>query len=98
MLEPLVFCVGAAQLTVAVPKVCGGAGAAATVIVNAASAALVVPSLTVITIPASVPTSPVPGVPLIWPVEMLKLAQLGLFCTLKLSVLPLALFAVGVNE
>src|SRR6185437_3711855 len=69
-----------------------------TVIVNAASAALVVPSLTVITMPASVPTSPLAGVPLSCPLAMLKLAQLGLFWILKLSVLPLESLALGVNE
>jgi hypothetical protein len=37
-------------------------------------------------------------VPVSAPVAVLKLAQAGRFCTLKVSVLPLASLADGVNE
>jgi hypothetical protein len=76
--EPSVFVVGATHFSVAVPTL----GAEATVIAKAVSAALEVPSLTEITMLLSVPTSALPGVPLNCPVAILKLAQLGLFCTL----------------
>ena len=93
---PSVFCVGALQFKVALPTL--GEGAAATVIVKGARAALSVPSLAEITMLASVPTSPLPGVPLNCPVAMLKVAQLGLFWMLKLSVFPLGSLADGVKE
>jgi hypothetical protein len=53
-------------------------GAEATWMENAGSDVLWVPSLTLITMFASVPTSAVAGVPLSSPVAMLKLAQGGL--------------------
>ena len=68
-----------------------------TVTANAASEALEVPSLTDITMPEVVPTAVVAGVPDSWPEAMLNVAQLGLFCTLKLRVLPLGSVVVGVK-
>jgi hypothetical protein len=55
------------------------------VIVNAASEALAVPSLTLITMPWSVPTSPDPGVPLSWPVAELSVTHCGRLVAEKVS-------------
>ena len=71
--------------------------AAATVMGNGGNEAVLVPSLTLITMPETVPTELEVGVPDSCPVAMLKVAQLGLFCTLKPSVEPLPPVAVGVK-
>lgn len=92
---PSVFWVGGTQRRVALPF---DTVAAVTVIVKPASAADVFPSLTLTTMFAYVPTFVLAGVPLTWPVAILKLAHEGLFCTLKLSVSPFASLAVGVKE
>ena len=65
---------------------------------NAGSAALDVPSLTLITMFEYVPTLAAAGVPLSWPVPVLKLAQEGLLLIENVSVLPLGSVVVGVNE
>ncbi len=59
-----------------------------TVSVKAGRDALKVPSDTLITIPAVAPTSALAGVPLKAPVAVLKVAHVGLFAMLKLSVVP----------
>jgi len=82
-----------------VPEMTGGGGGAlfATVIVNAGSAALVAPSLTLMTIPGSVPTFAAPGVPASWPLPESKFAQAGLAAIEKVSFAPLASLALGRN-
>ena len=68
-----------------------------TVRLKAGSAALKLPSLTLITMPEVVPTSLLPGVPVKAPVLVLKLAQLGLLLMLKLNVSSSGSDAVGVK-
>ena len=76
------------------PEIVGGVLACAeTVIENAGSAALAMPSLTLITILERVPVTA--GVPLNRPVEVLKLAPAGALAIEKVSVLPSASAAVG---
>ena len=65
---------------------------------NAGSAALEVPSLTLIPMFEYVPTFADAGVPLSWPVPALKLAHDGLLLIEKVSVLPLGSVVVGVKE
>jgi hypothetical protein len=93
---------GAAQVTVTLPVAGGLDAAAATVTENAGSealeAALEVPFETPITMPELVPTLLEPGVPARLPVELLKVAQLGLFEMENVSAAPFASEAVGVNE
>jgi hypothetical protein len=67
-----------------------------TVSVNDASDAEELPSDTLILTPDVVPVAL--GVPLSFPVPVLKLAQEGLFEMENVSVLPSGSFAVGVNE
>jgi len=91
--EPLLTVLGLAlRLTV------GFAPAAFTVIVNAGREAVATPSVTLITIPGSVPTSVAAGVPLSCPVAMLKLAHEGLTLIENVRPLPAGSLAVGVNE
>jgi hypothetical protein len=68
------------------------------VIVKAGKEALATPSLTLITIPASVPTSAAAGVPVSCPLAMLKLAHEGLLLIEKVRPLPAGSLAVGANE
>ena len=90
---PLLMLVGVAlRLTV------GATTAAFTVTANADSAADALPSLTLITTPEVVPTSPAPGVPLSCPLPVLKLAQEGLLMIEKVRVLPDGSVVVGVKE
>jgi hypothetical protein len=90
---PLLTLVGVAlRLTV------GATTAAFTVIAKVDNAADPVPSLTLITIPDVVPTSPAPGVPLSCPLLVLKLAQEGLLVIEKARVLPDGSVVVGVKE
>src|SRR6187401_3475724 len=56
----------------------GVAGAACTVIVNC-NCAVAWPSLTMITIGPVLPMSAAVGVPVLWPVEGVKVSQAGLF-------------------
>ena len=72
--------------------------AATTVIVNAGSDAVDVPSDTDMTMPGCAPTAPDPGVPLNRPVDALKLAQPGFPLMLKESACPSGSDAVGRNE
>jgi hypothetical protein len=65
---------------------------------NAARAADLLPSLTLITMPAKVPTLELGGVPLRAPVVLLNVAHDGRFWTLKLSAVPAGPLALGVNE
>ena len=69
----------------------------ATVIENAGSDALDDPSLTLITMPGSVPTLPAVGIPDSCPVPLLKFAHEGLAAIEKLSFAPLAALALGRN-
>ena len=66
--------------------------------VNAGSAALEVPSLTLIMMFEYVPTLAAVGVPLSWPVLVLKAAHEGWLAIEKVSVLPLGSVVVGVKE
>ena len=91
---PSVFCMGADHDSVALPVT--GAGAL-TVMPNAGNDVLAVPSLTDMAIPEYVPAWEDEGVPDSDPVAVLKIAQAGLFDTLKASMLPSESLAVGVN-
>jgi hypothetical protein len=71
--------------------------AAFTVIANAGSAVLAWPSLTRMRMLENVPALPVPGVPFRRPLVDEKVAQVGLFCTLKVKVSPSGSLAVGVK-
>src|SRR5487761_197834 len=64
---------------------------------NAAKEALLVPSLTEMPIFEYVPTFELLGVPLSWPVEVLKVSLLGMLVIEKVSVPPLGSVVVGVN-
>src|ERR1700745_2961547 len=75
----------------------GGGAACAPVIANAGSEALLDPSLTLITIPGSVPTFAAEGVPASWPVAESKFAQAGLAAIAKVNFAPLAALALGRN-
>ena len=81
------------------PEITGGGGGAVftTVIENGGSAAADDPSLTLITMPGSVPTFAAPGVPDSWPVELLNFAHEGLAAIEKVSFAPLASLALGRN-
>jgi hypothetical protein len=72
--------------------------AALTAMLNAGSAAELVPLLTLITMLLSVPTAEVDGVPESVPVVAAKVAQAGLSVMLKLTDSPLGLLTVGVKE
>jgi len=80
------------RLTVGLPT------AALTVIVKVGSAADALPSLTLIAMPGSVPTSAAEGVPLSCPVAALKLAHGGMLVIENVRVLPEGSLAVGVKE
>ena len=69
-----------------------------TEIVNCGSEADDVPSLTVIVMPANVPTFAVVGVPVKAPVLALNVAQLGALLIENVSAPPEPVFAVGRNE
>ena len=81
-----------------VPLICGGEFAATTFIENAGSDDDKMPSLTLITIPACMPMSPVRAVPHNSPVTVLNDAQPGRFCTLKVIGSLFRSDAVGTNE
>ena len=66
-------------------------------ILNAGSAMLEGPSLTLISMFAYVPTSVVAGVPLSSPVLLLKVAHEGWLMIEKVSVMPPGFVVVGVN-
>jgi hypothetical protein len=70
---------------------------AVTAIENAGSEAVAVPSLTAITMLLKTPVVPAGGVPLNRPIDVSKVAQLGLPETANVSVLPSASLAVGTN-
>ena len=81
---------GASQTTVVAPRV-----GALTVIANAGSAALALPSLTLMTMSRVVPTSAAAGLPASLPVRVSKLPQAGLLVMPKLRASPSASVAVG---
>jgi hypothetical protein len=81
-----------------VPEIVGPEAPDTTVIVKAGREALATPSLTLMTIPGSVPTSDAAGVPLSCPLAMLKLAHAGLLLIEKVRPLPAGSLAVGANE
>ena len=70
---------------------------AVTAIANEGSDAVVVPSLTLITMLPNVPVVPVGGVPLSRPIDVSNDAQLGLPEIANISVLPSGSLAVGTN-
>jgi uncharacterized membrane protein YkgB len=80
-----------------VPVVGVVAAVPVTVMLNAASEAVAVPSAAVITIFSVVPVSVTFGLPESWPVDGLKLAQLGGFLIVKASAPPSESLAVGVK-
>jgi hypothetical protein len=83
-------------LVAGVPEIVGGRFGCVTTIENAASDADAWPSLTLIAMFAKVPAAL--GVPCSRPVVVLNVAQLGLFATLNVSVVPASgSLAVGVN-
>ncbi len=94
---PSVFVVGTVHDRLTLP-LAGGGAEDATWILKGVSAADCVPSLTLITMFENVPTFVLDGVPVNAPVATLKLAQDGMFWTLKLSVVPEGPLAVGVKE
>ena len=71
------------------PEIVGGVGGVltATVIAKAGSEAVCDPSLTLMTIPESLPTSAALGVPVSWPVAESNVAHAGLFVIEKVSAL-----------
>jgi hypothetical protein len=73
-------------------------GAEFTVIENAGSDVVALPSLALMTMFAYEPTFVAAGVPDNRPVLALKVAQVGLFATLKVSASPSASDAEGWNE
>ncbi len=75
----------------------GGGGAFATMIANAGREELLDPSLTLITMPGSVPTFAAAGMPDSWPVLLLKVAHEGFAEIEKVSFVPLASLALGRN-
>jgi len=82
----------ALRLTVGLPT------AACTVIVKAGKVADPLPSLTLIRMPALLPTSAAAGVPPSCPLAVSKLAQEGLLAIENVRLLPDGSLAVGVNE
>jgi hypothetical protein len=93
--DPSELRVGAVQLSVAEPL---PLPLALTVIENAASDVVALPSLTRITMFEYVPICASVGVPLRRPVEVLKDTHAGLFEMLKVKESPFESLAVGVNE
>ena len=83
-----------------VPEMAGGAGGVLTPteMVKAGSDTLWYPSLALMTMPESEPTSVGPGVPVSRPVFALNVAQDGLFVIEKVSGLPEALVVLGWKE
>jgi len=81
-----------------VPEIVGPLAVAVTVIAKLGMLAEFVPSLTEITMPEVVPTSPLAGVPVSAPVDVENAAQLGLLAIENVSAPPLGSVVVGVNE
>src|SRR5688572_19156645 len=93
------YCVPTVAVVGGVPEIDGGTFAGAlTTIENVASCALPpCPSLTPMPMFENVPTFAAVGVPANRPVAVLKVAQVGRFVMLKVSVPPSGSLAVGVN-
>src|ERR1700683_2362709 len=89
---PLVFSVGALQLSVALPL-----AGCVTVMLNGASDAEAEPSLTLITILRNTPALALVGVPDSSPVRLLKFAHDGVLVSENVSVPPSGSLPVGVN-
>ena len=92
---PSTFCVGRAHDNVTGADV---DVACTTLIVNAGSDFVTMPSLTLMTIFEYDPTWDVAGVPLRVPVELLNVAQPGFLAILYVSLLPSGSDAVGRKE
>src|SRR6185503_9239535 len=91
-----VYCEPAVTVAGGVPEIVGAAlAAAATWMVNDASEAVAIWSVTEIVMRAEVPMEAAVGVPFSRPVVALKLAQLGLFWIEKVRVLPSGSLATG---
>ena len=90
--EPAVTPVGG------VPEMVGGLAGLGleTVMLKAASALVWKPSVTLITMPATVPGCV--GVPDNWPVVALNVAHVGAFCAENVKGVPSAALVVGWNE
>lgn len=84
-----------------VPEIVGGVfaggGVLLTVTLNAGSAVVVLPSLTLMTMSLYVPTLPAPGVPRSRPVASVNVAHAGGFKTENVSESPSASLALGVK-
>ena len=76
-------------------RLAGAVTGAETVIEKLGSALTLLPSLAKIVMPAEVPTSVAPGVPLSRPVVGVKMAQLGLDWIVNVSASPSGSLAVG---
>ena len=68
----------------------GGMYDTETVRLNAERETVLTPSVTEMTIPEVVPTAAAVGVPLSWPVVVLKVADVGLLTIEKARLLPVA--------
>src|SRR5436190_21110588 len=78
------------------PEIVGGRFGCVTAIENAGNDAVACPSLTLIAMLADVPAAV--GVPWSCPVVVLNVAQVGMFATLNVSVVPVSVsLAVGVK-
>jgi hypothetical protein len=92
------YAVPAVTLVPGVPEIVGPEAPDTTAIAKVGSEAVATPSLTLITIPASVPTSAAAGVPLSCPLAMLKFAHEGRLLIENVRPLPAGSLAVGANE
>ena len=72
--------------------------AAVTLMAKAGSELVCTPSLTLMTMFEYVPTWLLDGVPDSVPVEVLKAAQLGAFCTENVSLVPAGALVLGWKE
>ncbi len=89
----MVFSVGASHSSVALPlAIC------VTAIGKAGRETLVVPLLTLMVMFGYVARSASVGVPDNFPVAVLKVAQVGAFCILKVSAAPFGFVVVGVKR
>jgi len=96
---PHEYAVPTVAVVTGLPEIVGGRfGAAPTVIVNAGSATLVVPSVTLITMALNAPTFAAAGVPMRRPVAVLNVAHVGRFVIANVSAAPSGSLAVGANE
>ena len=95
-----VYEVPAATDVIGVPEITGGwlvVGGVTTMLKAGSATAVALPSLTLMTMPANVPTFATCGTPVSWPVVAEKDAQDGLLAIVNESVSPSTSLAVGVN-